>query len=491
MTDLSFSGRRVVVTGAATGVGAALLDLLGELGAPDVTVLDVKAPTGPHATFLPTDLADPAAVDAAVAQIDGPVDALFNNAGVADTLPPETVFRVNVLAPLQLTEALLPQMPDGAAVAITASIAGLNWRQRLEPILELLALDGWDARFGWFDGRELGVDTYSFTKEVMQVWTMRVVQALDGAGCAHQQRVSGADRHAAARRLPQDPERRRDRLHDQPRRRSTGRAARGRLRARMARQQGVVVRQRSEHQHRRRLRGLDDHRAARHVVSAPAVAARAAEGEAMAIRDLGPAGRRREGQRPRPGLLRRPLGCVPVVARGGPGLLGSGPAALGDLPVRRHHRGRGRWRALLVVCRVRPHIDQRADQSIINMDDPDHQRQRNLVSRRFTPRSSSQPRSARAGDLSRHPRRRRAARRVRGHRGHRVATTGDHDRRPAGLRERGLGTGPALVGADHAARGPDLARRSAAREASRDRPRDPGLHRRHDPGDRGTARRTS
>jgi len=33
----------------------------------------------------------------------------------------------------------------------------------------------------------------------------------------------------------------------------------------------------------------------------------------------------------------------------------------------------------------RPHIDQRADQSIINMDDPDHQRQRNLVSRRFTP----------------------------------------------------------------------------------------------------------
>ena len=33
----------------------------------------------------------------------------------------------------------------------------------------------------------------------------------------------------------------------------------------------------------------------------------------------------------------------------------------------------------------RPHLDQREDRSIINMDDPDHQRQRNLVSRRFTP----------------------------------------------------------------------------------------------------------
>jgi cholest-4-en-3-one 26-monooxygenase len=34
----------------------------------------------------------------------------------------------------------------------------------------------------------------------------------------------------------------------------------------------------------------------------------------------------------------------------------------------------------------RPHLDQRADQSMINMDDPAHQAQRNLVARRFTPR---------------------------------------------------------------------------------------------------------
>ena len=182
MTDLNFSGKRVVVTGAATGVGAAVLDVLAELGAPDVTVLDVKEPTGPHTPFLRTDLADRAAVDAAASQIDGRVDALFNNAGVADTLPPETVFRVNVLAPLHLTEALLPQFPDGGTVVVTASIAGLNWRQRLEPILELLALDGWDAMFEWFDGRELGVDTYSFTKEVMQLWTMRASKHLMAQG---------------------------------------------------------------------------------------------------------------------------------------------------------------------------------------------------------------------------------------------------------------------------------------------------------------------
>jgi len=34
---------------------------------------------------------------------------------------------------------------------------------------------------------------------------------------------------------------------------------------------------------------------------------------------------------------------------------------------------------------TRPHLDQSADRSMINMDDPSHQQQRNLVARRFTP----------------------------------------------------------------------------------------------------------
>ena len=36
-----YEGKRVVVTGAATGVGAALIEVLAELGAEHVTVLDV------------------------------------------------------------------------------------------------------------------------------------------------------------------------------------------------------------------------------------------------------------------------------------------------------------------------------------------------------------------------------------------------------------------------------------------------------------------
>src|SRR4051794_32897402 len=87
----SYEGKRAVVTGAATGVGAALVELLAGLGAASITVLDVKEPSGPVGTFLQTDLADPASVDAAIAAIEGPVDVLCNNAGVAATLPMRTV----------------------------------------------------------------------------------------------------------------------------------------------------------------------------------------------------------------------------------------------------------------------------------------------------------------------------------------------------------------------------------------------------------------
>jgi NAD(P)-dependent dehydrogenase (short-subunit alcohol dehydrogenase family) len=40
------------------------------------------------------------------------------------------------------------------------------------PIQELLDIDDWDDALDWFTSRETGSDRYSFTKQVMQVWTM-------------------------------------------------------------------------------------------------------------------------------------------------------------------------------------------------------------------------------------------------------------------------------------------------------------------------------
>ena len=197
MTDLDYTGKRILVTGGATGVGAALLDLLAELGASDVTVLDIKQPTGPHATFIQTDLSDKAGVDAAIAGTAGPIDALFNNAGVADTLPPEVVFKVNALALRHLSESLLPQIREGGTIVNTASIAGAQWPAHLQDILELLAVDDWDAGLEWFTGQRAGRGHLLVHEGSGAGVHDEILAGRSRALGAGQQRVPVADRHAA------------------------------------------------------------------------------------------------------------------------------------------------------------------------------------------------------------------------------------------------------------------------------------------------------
>ncbi len=180
----SYEGKRVVITGAYSGVGAALLELVHDLGADDITVIDLKEPSGPASRFVQADLSNEAAVDAAIDAIDGPVHALFNNAGVAGTLPVQTVMAVNYLAVRRLTERISEQMPEGGAIAITASIAGAGWATHLAEIQELLAVDGWDASLDWIDAHpDLFADAYSVSKECMQVYTMTSARGGSGAAC--------------------------------------------------------------------------------------------------------------------------------------------------------------------------------------------------------------------------------------------------------------------------------------------------------------------
>ena len=63
-------------------MGAATAALAGELGA-EVTVLDLRPPAGEGRRFIQTDLGDAAAIDAALARIGGPIDALLNCQGIS------------------------------------------------------------------------------------------------------------------------------------------------------------------------------------------------------------------------------------------------------------------------------------------------------------------------------------------------------------------------------------------------------------------------
>jgi NAD(P)-dependent dehydrogenase (short-subunit alcohol dehydrogenase family) len=124
-----YDGKRVVVTGCASGIGEHVARQLTDLGA-EVVGLDVRGPALQLKEFHEVDLSDQASIDQAAATIGGQVDALFNIAGVSSGIgDPLRVVTINFLGTRQFTEALVPAMPPGSAIANVSSLAASAYRE--------------------------------------------------------------------------------------------------------------------------------------------------------------------------------------------------------------------------------------------------------------------------------------------------------------------------------------------------------------------------
>lgn len=164
-----------IVTGASTGIGAATVARLVAAGR-EVISLDIAAPPPGVAAHHHCDLADPASIEAVAAALDGTYASLLNVAGVPGTVPSELVGRVNVVGLRSLSELLFDRIADHGTVVNVASIAGNTWKRRTRQILELLAIDGYDEAVAWWNANvpTIGTDPYSFSKEVVVVYTMQL-----------------------------------------------------------------------------------------------------------------------------------------------------------------------------------------------------------------------------------------------------------------------------------------------------------------------------
>ena len=168
LDDLSYDGKRALVVGGATGMGAATASLVRSLGA-HVTVFDIADVDCDVDRSVRVDLRSIASVDDAIDSLDGPVDALFSCAGVADGT--EGILEVNFVAQRHIIERLAAEelLADGAAVGVISSLAGTGWYLHAGELLEFLATPDWPAAVGWV--RDRGVEpTYRFTKRAMSAY---------------------------------------------------------------------------------------------------------------------------------------------------------------------------------------------------------------------------------------------------------------------------------------------------------------------------------
>jgi 3-oxoacyl-[acyl-carrier protein] reductase len=127
----SLTGKIALVTGAGKGIGRAValalaaegvhVGLLARTASQLQSVAQEIAALGGKAAVVTADVADRAAVDAAVAQVQaqlGPIDILINNAGIGTfaklvDMPVadwEHIIQVNLLGTYYVTRAVLPAM---------------------------------------------------------------------------------------------------------------------------------------------------------------------------------------------------------------------------------------------------------------------------------------------------------------------------------------------------------------------------------------------
>lgn len=166
--QFSYAGKNILVIGGATGMGAATARLARDRGA-RVVVLDVADVTFPTDQVIKIDLRDPSSVDAALAQLSGPVHAVFACAGVADGM--RGLMLINFISQRKIIEALIAdgRVGRGGAVALISSVAGLGWIQNLPQCKEFLQQADWNGAAAWIEAHE-GTDTYSFSKQVMNTY---------------------------------------------------------------------------------------------------------------------------------------------------------------------------------------------------------------------------------------------------------------------------------------------------------------------------------
>ena len=179
-----YDGKRIVVTGCASGIGAHTVRQLTDLGA-QVVGLDLRRPAVDLGEFIEMDLSDIASIDHAAATIGGEIDGVFNVAGVSSGIgDPMRVVRINFLGLRHFTEALVPRMRAGSAVVNVSSLAAADYLEHRRTVAGLLATRTIDEGVEWCAAHPEAIADggYRLAKEAVILYTMCSAAPLGARG---------------------------------------------------------------------------------------------------------------------------------------------------------------------------------------------------------------------------------------------------------------------------------------------------------------------
>lgn len=160
-----FKGKRALIIGGATGMGAAVAKLSASLGA-ETVVLDVADITYAVTESCHIDLRDKASVEQCVNELGGQFDVIHACAGVADGTP--CLMLINFISQRHIIESLMAagRVNIGGAVVFISSISGLPFHLNRAAVTEFLAATDWDEAAAWIETHE-GTNDYSFSKQAI------------------------------------------------------------------------------------------------------------------------------------------------------------------------------------------------------------------------------------------------------------------------------------------------------------------------------------
>lgn len=159
-----YDGKRALVVGGATGMGAATAELVRDLGG-EVVVMDFAPITLEGVTAIELDLRDRDGIDRALDECGGPIHALFSCAGAADGTP--GIEKINFIGHRHLVDGAIERgfLGQGSAIGFISSTAGLGWETDDE-VKEYLATPDFDSAAAWIEAHP-GKASYNFSKRAV------------------------------------------------------------------------------------------------------------------------------------------------------------------------------------------------------------------------------------------------------------------------------------------------------------------------------------